>query len=165
MKNMQGFSRMAMVFAVGMLFTCAEVHAQAIPVQLDTCLVSIPQRFRTIPIPGQFIPGNYKGLLTCPDLGNSVVKIDAAKAGKANHLRIDLEIADESLVRVRATTFGKKNFSRLYRQMLVQAGRPSRLVESGGKLSYSWEMQKKAEGKITMTYIPTQKLSWVVITP
>jgi hypothetical protein len=94
-----------------------------------------------------------------------VVRIGEARAGKAHHLRIELEIVGGKLMGVRAMTIGEKNFSRLYKQMLAQAGRPTRLVESGGKLSYSWETRQKVKGQVTMTYIPAETLGRVVITP
>jgi hypothetical protein len=140
--------------------------AQGPPVMMmDTCLVSNTQRFKSLPIPGEFVPGAYEDLRACPSLGNNVVKLPNVKVAKAHHLQMWLRIEGGKLVQMEASTMGVKNFENLYEQVVLQAGTPSKMVESQAILSYSWDLRTKLVAKMAFTYDPVKEHAIIVITP
>ena len=165
MKNLQGFSLDVIAFAVWAILGVSVLVAQGPPVFLDSCVVTSSMKFKLLPVPGEFVPGAYESLRACPNLGNNVVKIAKAKVGKAKDLRIELDIVGGKLMRMQAHSIGKKSFEKLYRQVVAQAGRPSKMVESKGRLNYSWDLRYKLKVKVDLRYIPATMEGLVVITP
>lgn len=139
--------------------------AQGPPVFLDSCLVTGSQRFKEIPVPGKFVPGTYEALRACPSLGNSVVKLHRVKAGKARNLRMELQMENGKLIHVQVEANGEKDFKRLYKQVISQAGIPSKMVESQGMLSYSWELRSKLGAHIEFHHLPSTDKGVVTIFP
>lgn len=151
----------------GVALACISIgglNAQGPPSPImDSCLVSSTLRFKTLPMPHDFMPGTIEALRNCPNLGNCVVRIPSAKVGKARGLVMMLRIEGGRLREVHATAKSEKAFEKLYQSMVDKAGTPSKLVESNGVLRYSWEMRDKVKDKVEILQNPVSKHGTVIV--
>jgi hypothetical protein len=161
---LNSFGRYCLI-ALLILSGSAMLLAQGPPTRIDTCLIAKPMRFKAMPIPSKFVPGDFEELRGCSNLGNSLLNIPKAKIGKAANLTLLLRLAGGKLVRLQASTKGEKEFEKLYKQVVLEAGRPTKMVESQGKLTYSWGVRSKLKGQLELHYTPTTQVAVVTILP
>jgi hypothetical protein len=143
----------------------ANLPAQGPPVAIDTCLIGASMRFKNLPIPSKFVPGDFEELRSCPSLGNNLVKIGKAKIGKAGNLKLMLRFTGGKLVHVQLMSSGEKDFKKLYKTVVKEAGVPTKMVESHGKLTYSYGIRSKIKGQLTINYDPVSHEAMVLILP
>ncbi len=163
MVNLKKYCIVGALLVGGLMGSHALSIAQGPPVSLETCNVSGIQNFKELPVPGKFVPGENEALRNCPNLGNCIVEIAQAKAGKATGLVMHLQIEAGVLVRSSCKATGDKSFQKLYKQVNGQAGRATKMVVSKGKKSYSWEMSTKLPCKIAMIYDPASQVGEVIL--
>lgn len=123
-------------------------------VGVDTCMVTGKVRFSKFPVPGDATIGSLAALQHCPSVNKKVAKLPNARVGKARNVSMELYIVDGKLIRMQATCSGEKDFSRFYKQLIDQIGVPSKMVESNGISSFSWEFRSKLKAKIDFRFIP-----------
>src|SRR5688572_6865145 len=102
MNDIHKFIVRSFVWAFLTCMLLGEGIAQGPPVFLDSCVVTGTQRFKSLPIPGEFVPGSKEAFRACPNLGNTTVKIAKANAGVARRLKMEMRIQNGKLVEVQA---------------------------------------------------------------
>lgn len=138
--------------------------AQGPPVHLlDSCTVTSSVKFKTMPLPGKFQPGEIEAFRNCPNLGNCVIKVPNAKVAKARGLSGTMRIEGGQLREVRLTASDEKAFEKLYESLVDKAGTPSKLVESQGQLRYSWELRTKVKAHVEILQDPKTKRGTVIV--
>lgn len=153
------FLALAMLMGIGFV----NLPAQGPPVRLDSCIVNSSLRLKSIPEPGKFELSSYDAFKACT--GKNIVQVNKTKIGKARNLKLQLQMHGKKLVRVTVISSGEKSFEKLYEQVIEQAGTPSKMVESKGVLTYSWDLRVQFKANMLMHYIPATKVGTVVILP
>ncbi len=140
------------LFAILTSLEPTQVIAQGPPVFLDSCTVANNVHFKHFPMPGQIVPGEFDVLKPCPTVGNTLIKIANASAGKAKSIQMQLQFTRGLLTRATAKSSGQKDFEHLLKQLSKQFGRPTKLVASKGRRTYTWDMNFAAKCKIALNY-------------
>ncbi len=154
---------LVIAFLVGLV--TSGVIAQGPPISIDTCIVTSKMRLKTMPLPSKFNPTDYEALRACANLGNNVVKVSKTKIGKVGNLNMQMRFTDGKLVQVWITSNGEKEFKKLYKQVILEAGIPNKMVESRGVLTYSWGVRSKIKAELSLHYTLTTTVGMVSILP
>jgi hypothetical protein len=145
---------------------CLSSHlllAQGPPVRIDTCQVGTQLSLKALPIPGEGAPGTEEALAQCPRSGICIAQIHSARVGKIGDCRLLLRMHAGKLMQTVVITDGPRGFKQMYRQMVLQAGNPSKMIDSHGDLTYVWDMKSKVRGDAVLQHWPGTGKSMITI--